>query len=132
MPANPRQLITTYGLTASNWPERELHSSPASLHFTQPATTSLFDNANPAHPHPKTKMVNPTPQFWAGPLRYWRWAARERPALFFSCVIGGAGPVILLTVPPLLKQLGYERAKPIPMTYPVPAGPRKQLSGYDD
>ncbi|KAI0552397.1 hypothetical protein F4679DRAFT_535466 [Xylaria curta] len=77
-------------------------------------------------------MPNPTPAFWAGPLRYWRWAARENPALFYSCVIGGAGPVILLTVPPLLRQFGYERTKPIPMTYPVPTGPRKQLSGYDD
>ncbi|KAI1825842.1 hypothetical protein F4861DRAFT_500033 [Xylaria intraflava] len=63
-------------------------------------------------------MSLPTPRFWAGPLRYWRWASRERPALFWSCVIGGAGPVILLTVPPLLKRLGYERSKPIPMTYP--------------
>ncbi|KAI1346679.1 hypothetical protein F5Y01DRAFT_297301 [Xylaria sp. FL0043] len=63
-------------------------------------------------------MPNPTPRFWAGPLRYWRWAAREKPAFFWSCVIGGAGPVILLTVPPTLKRLGYERAAPIPMTYP--------------
>ncbi|KAI0535314.1 hypothetical protein GGR58DRAFT_448106 [Xylaria digitata] len=77
-------------------------------------------------------MANPTPRFWAGPLRYWRWSAREKPAFFWSCVIGGAGPVILLTVPPLLKKLGYERAAPIPMTYPVPTGPRKQLTGYDD
>ncbi|KAI0906359.1 hypothetical protein F4823DRAFT_565866 [Ustulina deusta] len=77
-------------------------------------------------------MSNPTPRFWAGPLRYWRWAARERPAYFWSCIIGGSGPVILLTVPPTLKKLGYERAKPIPMTYPVPTGPRKRLTGYDD
>ncbi|GAP90171.1 putative NADH-ubiquinone oxidoreductase kda subunit [Rosellinia necatrix] len=77
-------------------------------------------------------MSNLTPRFWSGPLRYWRWASRERPALFWSCIIGGAGPVILFTVPPALKRLGYERAPPIPMTYPVPTGPRKQLSGYDD
>ncbi|KAI0402482.1 hypothetical protein F4802DRAFT_600085 [Xylaria palmicola] len=77
-------------------------------------------------------MGNPTPRFWAGPLRYWRWAAREKPAFFWSCIIGGAGPLILATVPPTLKRLGYERARPIPMTYPVPTGPRKQLSGYDD
>ncbi|KAI1392103.1 uncharacterized protein F4822DRAFT_389627 [Hypoxylon trugodes] len=73
-----------------------------------------------------------SPQFWAGPLRYWRWAAREKPAYFYSVIIGGAGPVALLTVPPALKALGYERAPPIPMTYPIPTGPRKQLSGYDD
>ncbi|KAI0013822.1 hypothetical protein F4779DRAFT_613095 [Xylariaceae sp. FL0662B] len=75
---------------------------------------------------------NPTPQFFAGPLRYSRWAARERPALFWSVIIGCAGPVVLVTVPPSLKALGYERAKPIPMTYPIPPGPRKTLSGYDD
>ncbi|KAI3321629.1 hypothetical protein HD806DRAFT_503073 [Xylariaceae sp. AK1471] len=77
-------------------------------------------------------MSNPTPRFWSGPFRYWRWAARERPAYFWSVLIGSAGPVILFTVPPTLKRLGYERAPPIPMTYPVPTGPRKQLSGYDD
>ncbi|RYP48704.1 hypothetical protein DL768_005424 [Monosporascus sp. mg162] len=77
-------------------------------------------------------MINPTPQFWAGPLRYCRWAARERPAYFWSCVVAGCGPLTLFTVPPVMKRLGYERAAPIPMTYPVPTGPRKQLSGYDD
>ncbi|KAI0509186.1 hypothetical protein F5B22DRAFT_649235 [Xylaria bambusicola] len=76
--------------------------------------------------------VNPTPRFWAGPLRYLRWSSREHPAFFFSVLIGGSGPVILFTVPPLMKKLGYVRAAPIPMTYPVPAGPRKQLTGYDD
>ncbi|KAH9888747.1 hypothetical protein F4778DRAFT_785945 [Xylariomycetidae sp. FL2044] len=77
-------------------------------------------------------MSNPTPLFWSGPLRYLRWSAREKPAFFYSVIIGGAGPVMLFTVPPLMKRLGYERAKPIPMTYPIPTGPRKQLTGYDD
>ncbi|KAI1141104.1 NADH-ubiquinone oxidoreductase 9.5 kDa subunit [Hypoxylon sp. FL0543] len=77
-------------------------------------------------------MANPTPLFWAGPLRYWRWAAREKPALFWSCVIAAVGPVMLVTVPPTLKMFGYERAKPVPMTYPIPPGPRKTLIGYDD
>ncbi|KAK5632324.1 hypothetical protein RRF57_008038 [Xylaria bambusicola] len=62
--------------------------------------------------------VNPTPRFWAGPLRYLRWSAREKPSYFWSCVIGASGPVILLTVPPTLKRLGWERSAPIPMTYP--------------
>ncbi|KAI1194259.1 hypothetical protein F5X97DRAFT_327709 [Nemania serpens] len=77
-------------------------------------------------------MSSPGPRFWAGPLRYLRWSARERPAYFYSCVIGALGPVILFTVPPTLRRLGYERAADVPMTYPVPTGPRKQLSGYDD
>ncbi|CAJ2504013.1 Uu.00g114070.m01.CDS01 [Anthostomella pinea] len=77
-------------------------------------------------------MVNPTPRFWAGPLRYLHWSAREKPAFFYSVVLGASGPLMLLTVPPTMKRLGYERAKPIPMTYPIPQGPRKTLTGYDD
>ncbi|KAJ4386385.1 n19m, NADH-ubiquinone oxidoreductase 9.5 kDa subunit [Gnomoniopsis smithogilvyi] len=77
-------------------------------------------------------MSGGAPLFWQQPLRYWRWAARERPALFWSCIIGGAGPVMLAVVPPIRHRFGDPDAKPIPMTYPIPAGPRKQLSGYDD
>ena len=63
-------------------------------------------------------MSNPTPAFFNGPLRYIRWSARERPAYLYSVVLGAAGLVMLATVPPLQKRFGYERAKPIPMTYP--------------
>ncbi|KAI1099264.1 NADH-ubiquinone oxidoreductase 9.5 kDa subunit [Jackrogersella minutella] len=77
-------------------------------------------------------MAKVTPQFWAGPLRYLRWSAREKPAYFWSCIIGATGPLMLATVPPTLKRLGYERASPIPMTYPIPPGPRKTVTGYDD
>ncbi|KAH8662221.1 hypothetical protein BX600DRAFT_551031 [Xylariales sp. PMI_506] len=77
-------------------------------------------------------MSNPTPRFWAGPLRYWRWSAREKPAYFWSVILGGSGLVMLAVVPPIQSRLGYKRAAPIPMTYPIPAGPRKQLSDYDD
>ncbi|KAK3935611.1 hypothetical protein QBC46DRAFT_397129 [Diplogelasinospora grovesii] len=73
-----------------------------------------------------------TPRFWAGPIRYCRWAARERPAYFWSVVIGAMGPVMLVTVPPIRKALGDDDAPQIPMTYPVPSGPRKKLTGYDD
>ncbi|KAI1328677.1 hypothetical protein F5Y16DRAFT_398132 [Xylariaceae sp. FL0255] len=77
-------------------------------------------------------MSSPIPRFWAGPLTYWRWAIREKPAYFWSIVIGAAGPITVLTVPPIRKRLGYENSPPIPMTYPIPSGPRKSLSGYDD
>ncbi|KAI1635878.1 hypothetical protein F4809DRAFT_424163 [Biscogniauxia mediterranea] len=77
-------------------------------------------------------MSAPAPLFWSAPLRYCRWAARERPAYFYSVVIGSLGPVVLFTVPPTLRKFGYERPAPIPVTYPIPSGPRKQLSGYDD
>ncbi|KAI2619610.1 NADH-ubiquinone oxidoreductase 9.5 kDa subunit [Hypoxylon sp. NC1633] len=77
-------------------------------------------------------MSNLGPQFWAGPIRYCRWAARERPAYFYSVLIGAAGPIMAFTVPPISQRLGYERAPPIPQTYPIPPGPRKTLTGYDD
>ncbi|AEO54774.1 hypothetical protein MYCTH_2313956 [Thermothelomyces thermophilus ATCC 42464] len=77
-------------------------------------------------------MNGAAPRFWAGPLRYWRWAARERPAFFWSVVIGALGPVTLAVVPPIRRALGDEDAAPIPLTYPVPTGPRKTLTGYDD
>ncbi|KAK4453460.1 hypothetical protein QBC34DRAFT_376365 [Podospora aff. communis PSN243] len=73
-----------------------------------------------------------SPRFWAGPLRYLKWAARERPAYFWSCVIAGCGPAMLITVPPYRRWRGYEIPATVPMTYPVPAGPRKKLTGYDD
>ncbi|KAK4102216.1 hypothetical protein N658DRAFT_424070 [Parathielavia hyrcaniae] len=77
-------------------------------------------------------MNGATPRFWAGPLRYIRWSARERPGYFFAVAVGALGPAILITVPPIRRRLGDPDAAPIPMTYPVPAGPRKQLTGYDD
>ncbi|KAL2122167.1 hypothetical protein VTJ04DRAFT_2622 [Mycothermus thermophilus] len=77
-------------------------------------------------------MSGTVPRFWATPLRYCRWAARERPGYFWSVVIGALGPVTLVVVPPLRRAVGDYDVKPIPLTYPVPTGPRKQLSGYDD
>ncbi|TLS22122.1 uncharacterized protein PpBr36_09223 [Pyricularia pennisetigena] len=76
--------------------------------------------------------MSSSPRFWAGPLRYCRWAARERPAYFWSVVIGSMGPVTLLVVPPIRYRLGDVDAPEIPMTYPIPRGPRKKLTGYDD
>jgi hypothetical protein len=63
-------------------------------------------------------MNGATPRFWQGPLRYFRWAARERPGYFWACFIGSLGPAILFTVPPLRRRLGDPDAAPIPMTYP--------------
>ncbi|KAK4187266.1 hypothetical protein QBC35DRAFT_515615 [Podospora australis] len=72
------------------------------------------------------------PHFWQTPLRYLRWSHRERPAYFYSLLIAAMGPITLFTVPPIRKALGDENATPIPLTYPIPTGPRKKLTGYDD
>jgi hypothetical protein len=63
-------------------------------------------------------MNGANPRFWAGPLRYWRWAARERPGLFWAVVIGSIGPLTLATVPPIRRAIGDPDAAPIPLTYP--------------
>ncbi|KAJ5906562.1 uncharacterized protein N7473_003478 [Penicillium subrubescens] len=73
-----------------------------------------------------------TPQFWSTPLRYIRWASHEKPAIFYSLLIGSMGPVALVTLPPLRRALGDVDPEPIPMTYPIPKGPRVVPQGYED
>ena len=58
------------------------------------------------------------PQFWSQPIRYMRWAAVERPALFFSIAIASLGPFLVFTVPPIREKLGDGRRPVIPLTYP--------------
>ncbi|KAL2062075.1 hypothetical protein VTL71DRAFT_6341 [Oculimacula yallundae] len=72
------------------------------------------------------------PRFFSQPIRYMRWAAIEKPAIFFSIIIGGLGPVTVFTVPPIRRMLGDEQRPEIPLTYPIPTGPRKTLEGFDD
>ncbi|KAI9664298.1 MAG: hypothetical protein M1829_005853 [Trizodia sp. TS-e1964] len=73
------------------------------------------------------------PRFWSQPIRYLRWAAHEKPAIFYSIVVGSMGPITLLTVPPIRRRLGDFDRETIPLTYPVPEGPRKPVpEGYDD
>lgn len=76
-------------------------------------------------------MSGRAPLFWQTPIRYWRWSSRERPALFWSCVIGALGPVTLAVVPPIRHAFGDYDAKPIPTTYPsTPPGPLKDAVVY--
>ncbi|PSS28047.1 hypothetical protein M430DRAFT_91976 [Amorphotheca resinae ATCC 22711] len=73
-----------------------------------------------------------TPRFFSQPLRYLHWASLEKPAIFWSIVVGSIGPVMVVTVPGIRARLGDPKRPEIPLTYPIPTGPRKQLSGYDD
>ncbi|CCJ31560.1 unnamed protein product [Pneumocystis jirovecii] len=61
-----------------------------------------------------------------------KWAAEERPHLFYSFCLGSLGPIIFLIVPPIRKSLGYVPPEPIPKTYPLPKRKRETLKGYDD
>lgn len=84
-----------------------------------------------------------------------RWASYEKPAIFYSIVLGSLGPVALFTLPPIRRYFGDVDPAEIPFSYPgtlpaplylasfiadlcppflliVPAGPRKIPQGYDD
>ncbi|KAI6781910.1 NADH-ubiquinone oxidoreductase 9.5 kDa subunit-like protein [Emericellopsis cladophorae] len=77
--------------------------------------------------------MSSAPHFWSTPFRYCRWAAVEKPALFWSVIIGGIGPVMIYPIRSLRYNVLNDPDPPaIPNTYPVPSGPRKQLTGYDD
>lgn len=77
-------------------------------------------------------MVALAPHFWSTPVRYLRWASRERPNYFWPIAVGCTTPLMFVVGPPLRKLFGDENPPAIPMTYPVPTGPRKQVTGYDD
>ncbi|KAF4587194.1 NADH-ubiquinone oxidoreductase 9.5 kDa subunit [Ophiocordyceps camponoti-floridani] len=76
--------------------------------------------------------MNPAPHFWSTPLKYCRWASRERPAIFWSVIIGAIGPIGMVVGPPIRRWCGDIDPPLIPTTYPVPTGPRKILTGFDD
>ncbi|KKA27600.1 hypothetical protein TD95_001436 [Thielaviopsis punctulata] len=73
-----------------------------------------------------------TPRFFAAPLPFLRWSMRERPAYFWSIVLGVAGPVGMATIPPIRHALGDVDAPPLPVMYPIPTGPRKKPHGFED
>jgi hypothetical protein len=62
--------------------------------------------------------MSTVPRFWSQPVRYLRWAAVEKPAIFFSVVIGSLGPVMIVTVPPIRRRFGDGPRPAIPLTYP--------------
>ncbi|KAK3167367.1 hypothetical protein OEA41_010494 [Lepraria neglecta] len=72
------------------------------------------------------------PQFFQQPLRYLRWASHEKPAIFYSFVIGAGGPLSFVVAPPIRRFFNDGPREKIPLTYPIPHGPRKIPEGYDD
>jgi hypothetical protein len=56
--------------------------------------------------------------FWSAPIRYLRWAAHEKPAIFWSVFLGAMGPVVLVAGKPIRVALGDEIPHAIPGTYP--------------
>ena len=59
-----------------------------------------------------------SPFFFRQPFRYMRWASINKPAYFYSIIIGFVGPIMVVTVPPIRRYMGEEQIQKIPMTYP--------------
>ena len=59
-----------------------------------------------------------SPQFFQQPLRYLRWASHEKPAIFYSFVIGAGGPLSLFLAPPIRRMFNDGPREKIPLTYP--------------
>jgi hypothetical protein len=55
----------------------------------------------------------PSPFFFKQPLRY-----LNKPAYFYSIIVGCVGPVMVVTVPPIRRYMGEEQIAKIPLTYP--------------
>jgi len=64
--------------------------------------------------------------------RYLQRQAHDAPVIFYSCVLGLIGPVMLVTVPPVRERLGFRAAERIPTSYPIPQRPRRPVQGYED
>jgi hypothetical protein len=62
--------------------------------------------------------MSAAPHFWSTPLKYCRWASRERPALFWSVIIGAVGPIAMPIVPPIRRYFGDVDPAVVPTSYP--------------
>lgn len=101
---------------------RKTPPHPFLLHPKLPTTsidhpTTLPPPRHPRSPAPPTATMS-KPNMWTQPIRYFRWASHEKPAIFWSILIGSLGPVTLAVVPPIRRYMGDGPREPIPLTYP--------------
>jgi hypothetical protein len=98
--------------------EQQLAIAPAREHVRSLAFLSHVVVVLIVYSTHKMSGVPPSPFFFSQPLRYLKWASYNKPAYFYSIVVGCAGPIMLVTVPPIRRYLGEEQRPKIPMTYP--------------
>ncbi|KAL0077245.1 hypothetical protein F4703DRAFT_1882863, partial [Phycomyces blakesleeanus] len=56
-----------------------------------------------------------------------------RPVIFWSFVIGSAGPLMVWTVPTIRREyFGFKGVERLPITYPLPNRARNPPAGYED
>lgn len=98
--------------------ERHPHCAPP--HPALASTPPLPPSATPPLP-----AAMSSPRFWSQPIRYLRWASHEKPAIFYSILVGLAGPATIVVVPPFRRLIGDEPNRPkVPQTYPSKSKPR--------
>jgi hypothetical protein len=85
---------------------------------THPAHIHLFTLAYQSSNTVNMSGIPASPRFYQQPLRYLKWASINKPAYFYSIIVGCAGPVLVFTVPPIRRYLGEEPIPKIPLTYP--------------
>lgn len=109
--ANPS--TTAWSVLLSTHP-----ASDCGLDLANLEKRAFVENLSALPSRPILSVTMSTPLFWSTPIRYLRWASHEKPAIFWSLVIGGMGPVALVGLPPLRRALGDVDPEPIPMSYP--------------
>ncbi|KLO17664.1 hypothetical protein SCHPADRAFT_846186 [Schizopora paradoxa] len=65
-------------------------------------------------------------------FRYLQRQAHENPVILWSFGIGISGPLLVMTVPPIRKRMGWKPAEFPPTSYPLPQRARRPVVGYDD
>lgn len=91
-------------LSTQRWPQLRASYLEAALSASTTATDIMSAGI------PRT--------FWSSPVRYLKWASHEKPAIFFSVIVGCMGPASFFIIPPIRRIMGDQDPPPIPMTYP--------------
>jgi hypothetical protein len=92
-------------------------------HSDQTDYIGSLANARTAH----NMSAAPSPRFFQQPLRYLKWASINKPAYFYSIIVGCVGPIMVVTVPPIRRYMGEEQRPKIPLTYPGTSRGEKNL-----
>lgn len=96
-------------------PGTYIHSTSTSIRVT----TSQPTCATHERVHLPVATMSAIPKtFWSSPIRYLKWASYEKPAIFYSVILGCMGPVALVVIPPMRRWAGDQNPPMVPLTYP--------------
>jgi hypothetical protein len=107
------QLPDLYKPPRSSFTPHESRTQPPIHEAPAPTTTSKAHLTTPP-----INMSGIPANFWSSPIRYLRWASYEKPALFWSVVIGSMGPPLVYVLPIVRRRFGDEDPPFVPHSYP--------------